>query len=83
MKFYNPFKPHIISIDGDFYVRRLSIKSRKWVYIEQRKDNIFWRYARSLYTTFSTLEQAKICLLNYPKLIEEHKQKNKVVHYDI
>ena len=81
MKFYNPFKLHIIGIDDKFYIRKLTIFG--WEYLDIECGIIyFWCGDSKSFAKFNTLEKAKLALVAYPELIKEEIKKKKVIHYD-
>lgn len=81
MKFYNPFKLHIIGIDDKFYVRKLTIFGCK--YLDNDGSTYFWYIdSGNFYVKFNTLEKAKLALVAYPELIKNENKKTKVIHYD-
>ncbi len=80
MKFYNPFKAHIVQFfNGKYAVRRWSVLG--WVYKEHTtygNDNIYWWNAMEYvkkWCMVDTLEEAK-ALRDKRKL----KVKTKVIH---
>jgi hypothetical protein len=57
MKFYNPFKPHIVEYDGWYYVRRLTLIG----YTCMDRNSFYWWYARGFWEKYckTSLDQAK------------------------
>lgn len=80
MKIYNPFKLHIIESNKKFYVRRLKFKRLTfiWQYLDDSSNPIFWDAPLH----FIDLLDAKTAIKNYPKIIEERKQKHKIIHHE-
>jgi hypothetical protein len=55
MKFYNPFKAHVIELaNGTFYVRQFGIFG--WQYLD-RRDNYWWTRTNN-WNYYDTLESA-------------------------
>ena len=77
MKFYNPFKPHIVETeDGKFAIREL----RLWWQFWDRKDKYKWSSRQWIkeWCLFNTLDEAKAKLQKHYE--SKKKLKFKVVH---
>lgn len=68
MKFYNPFKPHIVEYDGWYFVRKLpwcfmfsALDGKMWLYLDRFND---WHLKP--YDPLCFIEEAKE-RLNYKK----------------
>ncbi len=63
MKFYNPFKPHVIELAcGVYYVRKYTVFG--CLYLDSSKTDTYWWTTTNHWNTFKTLESA-LDLLNY------------------
>lgn len=69
MKFYNPFKPHIVlSSNGKFAIRELGMLG--WVYYDNKSPSIYnwdWFDSTSIkkWALFTTIEKAETVLQKY------------------
>lgn len=45
MKFYNPFKAHIVQTEDDFFIRKFHLETLQWQYLERGGDE--WYFAAS------------------------------------
>ena len=75
MKFYNPFKWHIIEQYGRFWVRKFELHG--WAYMSTNDSIWSWRFATSD-CAFYSIESAQEKLNKYPSQLKEYKDKQKI-----
>jgi len=75
MKFYNPFKPHIITYKDKFYVRKFSFFFFDWMYLVKEAD--FWSVFRSYSTEFSCETDARdaVRMMYQPQCVNSRRSK--------
>jgi len=77
MKLYNPFKWHIIEQNRVFYVRKYTI-GLGWLYLDSHRATTLEWMKRISNAGFPSLEKAQEKLKNYPELLQEEKNKQKI-----
>jgi hypothetical protein len=77
MKFYNPFKPHIIEKRGRFWIRKRVILGG-WMYLDDLPMSLDWFNMGLIADSFSTHEEASIKLSALDSLIKKNNEFNKV-----
>lgn len=85
MKFYNPFKPHIVSIGKYFYVRKLTICG--WKYLNETTRGYFKYSVNKIYATHNDINNAidvrtRSSVFFVNKIILD-KESRKIIYYDI
>ena len=75
MKFYNPFKWHIIEKDGLFWVRKLEL--HEWAYMSTN-DSVWLWYMAHPECAFHSLEDASVKRYKYPELLKKYKDQQKI-----
>ena len=76
IKFYNPFKPHIVEDGfGKFWIRILL--QFHWAYYYQAHANFY--YSKSSASQLDTLESAREMLKEVNEAITKYKQKKKAL----
>ena len=76
MKFYNPFKWHIIEQGGRFWVRQFSILG--WLHMSNGDDAVYLWVTRLTACSFSSLEKAEDKLKKYPEILRKYKESQKI-----
>lgn len=76
IKFYNPFKPHIVEDGfGKYWIRRLSILG--WNYYD-KDDKKFW-FVKAFGDSFGSLYEAMMELQNAKENLKRNKERDRVL----
>lgn len=76
MKFYNPFKAHIVQTEDDFFIRKFHLETLQWQYLERDRDE--WYFEASKWRcSFKDISEARHALLQLKLKLKVEKIKNK------
>lgn len=76
MKFYNPFKAHIVQTEDDFFIRKFHLETLQWQYLERYGDYWYFEAIRWL-CSFKNIDAARHALLQLKAKVKVEKSKNK------
>lgn len=76
MKFYNPFKAHIVQTEDDFLIRKFHLETLQWKYLERGGDEWYFKASRWR-CSFKNIDAARNALLQLKAKVKVEKCKNK------
>lgn len=78
MKFYNPFKAHIVQTVDGFFIRKFNLITLQWEYLERGGD--YWYYeANNHRCSFKDIASTRRALLKLKLTVKESKNKEKYI----
>lgn len=78
MKFYNPFKAHIVQTEDDFFIRKFHLETLRWQYLERDGDE--WYFEASKWRCgFKDIKAARHALLQLKLKVKKNKNKEKYI----